>query len=118
MPDRISPRPIFACFGDGSRASEGITSASKPKLLLEFRKIGFVLPKEPSRNYRSYIYMMIFFGWLWTPREFRCVPKFAKRNNRGEQRRGRSHFDGTWAYTGFTNNCGGEVLVSGLYPAV
>jgi hypothetical protein len=28
MPDRVSPRPIFARFGDGSGASEGITSVS------------------------------------------------------------------------------------------
>ncbi len=58
---------MFACLGDGSGASEGITSVSKPKPLLEFRKIGFVLPKESSRNYRLYIYEMIFFGWLWAP---------------------------------------------------
>jgi hypothetical protein len=58
---------MFACFGDGPRASEGITSVGKPKLPPEFRKIGVVLPKEPSRNYRLYIYIMAFFGRLWAP---------------------------------------------------
>jgi hypothetical protein len=64
---------MFACFGGGPGALEGITSVSKPKLLLEFRKIGFVLSKEPSRNYRLYIYMMIFSWLALGPREFGCV---------------------------------------------
>jgi hypothetical protein len=51
------------------------------------------------------------------PLEFRCVPKFAG-TTAGSNGGGRSHFDGTWAYAGFTNNWGGEVLVSGLYRAV
>jgi hypothetical protein len=41
------------------------------------------------------------------PLEFRCVPKFAG-TTAGSNGGGRSHFDGTWAYAGFTNNWGGR----------
>jgi hypothetical protein len=115
MTDRISPRPLLARLGDRSGASEGITSVSKPKPLLEFRKIGFVLPRESSRNYKLYIYETIFFGWLWAPVNLGVVPKSSRS---GTTAGSNGAVEATlMAYRFYQQLWGGEVLVSGLYPA-